>query len=153
LNIDIVSNNSFSIRVFMFQKMRVLSLVCITAVLVACGGGGGGGDETPNFAGAYSVTLQQSVNNCSVNLPYVSSVLNTVTQSDRNIALVSNTAILAGSVDADNGGFSASKSEVSDGVLVTTSITYRTISANVFQARLNIVAGPCTITYDGNAIR
>jgi hypothetical protein len=134
----------------MLQKMRVLLLVGFTAVLAACGGGG---EDTPNFAGVYSVTLQQSVNNCNVNLPFVSNVLNTVTQSDRNIALVSNAATLAGSVDGDNGGFSASKSEVTEGVLVTTAITYRTISTNVFQARLNILAGPCTITYDGNAVR
>jgi hypothetical protein len=136
----------------MLQKVRVLLLVGITAVLAACGGGGG--DSVPSFAGNYSVTLNRTVDNCNTGLPATSSVTQYVTQTDRSISLKSGTVTLTGSVDGDNGGFSTSFTQVTDGIVVLSTTNYRTATAgSTYAAVFNIVAGPCTVTYSGTAKR
>ena len=84
----------------MLNKLRVLLLVCITAVLAACGGGGG--DETPNFAGTYRVSASLTTNNCNVSASASILTQDTATQNGRAMSINSAGMIFTGSVDADN---------------------------------------------------
>ena len=138
----------------MLQKMRVLLLVCITAVLAACGGGGG--DETPNFAGTYAIsTLSLNSNNCNAALPStIAGGADLLTQNGRAVAFGSGGTILNGSVDADNGGFTVSMTQVSNGIPVLSTFAFRTITAgSKYELRFTMTAGACSAAYVGTATK
>ena len=145
----------------MLQKMRVLLLVCITAVLAACGGGGdgdGGGDATPNFAGTYRVTASLTTNNCNISVSASILTQDTATQNGRAMSIVSAGMAFTGSVDADNGGFSVSNTTVSSGVPVVSTIAFRTAAAaNTYAANVSVSASSggatCAVVYTGTATR
>ena len=131
----------------MMQKIRVLLLVCITAVLAACGGGGG--DETPNFAGTYRLsTAVVSSNACGVSVANLPGGEIGVTQDGRNLRWIEQGGIFPATVDADNGGFIVTAFQ--GGVLVT--IVMRSGSGNSFSAKLTASAG-CTIVWTGTAVK
>ena len=140
----------------MLQKMRVLLLVCITAVLAACGGGG---DETPNFAGTYKIsTLNLTSNTCGGSPPgSIAGGTDVAVQDGRNISM-SNGAV-TGTLDADNGGFTFSKTQVIDGVTVVTTFKFRVTAAGAptFAVQVNYVgsagSASCAITYAGTATK
>ena len=110
----------------MLQKMRVLLLVCITAVLAACQGGGDG-DSTPNFAGNYQIsTVNLTSNTCGGSAPpSLPAGTETVIQNGRNVSLSGD----SGTVDADNGGFTVTSTDVIDGVTVAVTIKFRVTAA------------------------
>ena len=147
----------------MLQKMRVLLLVCITAVLAACGGGGGGGggggDDTPNFAGSYKIsTLNLTSNTCGGSpAASIAGGIDVAVQNGRNIS-VSNGAA-AGTLDGDNGGFTLSNTQVTNGVTVTTSIKFRVTAsgAPTFAVQISAVGtagnATCAIIYSGTATK
>lgn len=95
----------------MLQKIRVLLLVCITAVLAACGGGGGtsdsvsesNNDSTPSFSGNYSINLNVSTNTCGGNPEAPKTGI--VTQNGRSITMETSNKLFSGTVDSDNKGF------------------------------------------------
>ena len=140
----------------MLNKLRVLLLVCITAVLAACGGGGG--DETPNFAGTYRVSASLTTNNCNVSASASIFTQDTATQNGRAMSINSAGMIFTGSVDADNGGFSVSNTTISSGVPVVSTIAFRTAaSANTYAANVSVSAtsgaSTCAVVYTGTATR
>jgi hypothetical protein len=131
----------------MLQKMRVLLLVCITAVLAACGGGGG--DDTPNFAGTYQIsTAVVSSNTCGGSVANIAGGLVGVTQNGRNVTWVESSGSYAGSVDADNGGFTVVASQ--SGVLVT--VAMRAGGGNAYSVKMTATGG-CTIVWTGTAVK
>jgi hypothetical protein len=140
----------------MLQKMRVLLLVCITAVLAACGGGG---DDTPNFAGTYKIsTLNLTSNTCGGSpAGSIAGGTDVAVQNGRNISMSSGAA--TGTLDGDNGGFTLSSSQVTNGVTVTTSLKFRVTAsgASTFAVQLSAVGtsgnATCTITYSGTATK
>jgi hypothetical protein len=141
----------------MLQKMRVLLLVCITAVLAACGPGDG--DSTPNFAGNYQInTLNLTANTCGGS-PDASlqGGSDTILQDGRNISASGGT--VNGTVDADNGGFTATQTDVIDGVTVVSTIKFRVTAAgaSTFSVQLNTAASSgsvsCALTYTGTATK
>lgn len=151
------------------QKIRFLFLICISAILVACGGGS---DQpatatpettapaaspaetpaapaaapppvaTPSFAGNYSVSLSITSNPCNAAVPQNTGTNQTVTQTERSITLVSGTTTFNGSIDGDNGGISTSHSRTdANGVLVVSNMGYRsTATAGVYSAQYSITA-------------
>ena len=135
----------------MLQKMRVLLLVCITAVLAACGGGDGGSDATPNFAGNYRINANLATNSCNLaGLVQVVGGVDTVTQSGRNVTYSSEGINpLQGTVDADNGGYTVTGSQTSSGVTFALTAKYKASTA--YEMRL--VANGCTIVYIGTATK
>ena len=138
----------------MLQKMRVLLLVCVTAVLAACGGGGG--DDTPNFAGNYSIsTLNLNSNNCNAAVPgTIAGGTDVVTQNGRAISVGGGSSVISGSVDADNGGFTVSMTQVSNGIPVLSTFAFRTIiSGSKYEIRFTTAAGACSAVYVGTATK
>jgi hypothetical protein len=141
----------------MLKKMRVLLLVCITAVLAACGGGGG--DDTPNFAGNYQIsTLNLTSNTCGGSpAGSIAGGTDVAVQNGRNISM-SNGAV-SGTLDADNGGFTFSKTDVIDGVTVVTTFKFRVTAAGAptFAVQVNYAgsagSASCAITYSGTATK
>ncbi len=131
----------------MLQKMRVLLLVCIASVLAACGGGGG--DDTPNFAGTYQLsTAVVSSNTCGTSVANIPASQGGVTQNGRNITWVESSGSYTGSVDTDNGGFTAITS--GSGALITLSL--RSTGGNSYAAKLT-ASGACTIVWTGTAVK
>ena len=131
----------------MLQKMRVLLLVCITAVLAACGGGGG--DETPNFAGTYQVsTAIVTLNTCGSSVANLAGGLVGVSQNGRNVTWVEAGGSYPGTVDADNGGFTVTTSQ--SGALIT--VAMRSGGGNTFSTKLTATGG-CTIVWTGTAVK
>jgi hypothetical protein len=139
----------------MLQKMRVLLSVSAIAALAACGGGGDGDSSPPSFAGVYGVSMKIIGNPCNLSgLPTSLNTTQAVTQSDRNITLISGATVFSGTVDGDNGGFSTSNTQVSSGVQVVSNTNYRASSpAGTFGMQYSLVAGGCTVTYSGSAVR
>jgi hypothetical protein len=131
----------------MLQKMRVLLLVCVTAILAACGGGGG--DETPNFAGTYQIsTSVVSSNTCGSSVANIAGGLVVVTQNGRNVTWVEASGSYPGTVDADNGGFTVATSQ--SGVLVT--VVMRSGGGNAYSIKMT-ATGACTIVWSGTAVK
>ena len=144
----------------MMQKIRVLLLVCITAVLAACGGGGdGGGDVTPNFAGTYQIsTLNLTGNTCGGNLPgSISASVDVAVQNGRNISMSNGAG--NGTVDGDNGGFTLSQTQVFNGGTGTAIVKFRATAfgASTFAVQLVGVGTSgnfsCSFTYSGTATK
>ena len=141
----------------MLQKMRVLLLVCITAVLAACGGGGG--DETPNFAGTYKIsTLNLTSNSCGGSpAATIAGGTDVAVQNGRNISMSNGAS--QGTLDGDNGGFTLSKTEVTNGVTVVTSVKFRVTAsgASTFAVQVGAVGtagnATCSILYSGTATK
>jgi hypothetical protein len=136
-----------SFGVSMLQKMRVLLLVCITAVLAACGGGGG--DETPNYAGTYQLsTAVVSSNTCGGSVANIAGGKVGVTQNGRNVTWVEAGGSYPGTVDTDNGGFTVTTSQ--SGVLIT--IAMRSGGGNAYSFKATATGG-CTIVWSGTAVK
>jgi hypothetical protein len=143
----------------MLQKVRVLLLVGITAVLAACGGGDGGGDATPNFAGTYQMsTLNLTSNTCGGSPDAsIAGGFDTVVQNGRNVSASGGT--VTGTVDGDNGGFTITKTDVINGVSVVTSLKFRVTAtgASTFSVQLSATgsagSASCAITYTGTAVK
>lgn len=140
--------------------LSACSVVALSVGLQACGGGSSSDTdasaEVPSFAGTYDVTLTKTSDTCATGLAKSSKVVQTVTQSGRAITLVSNTVTLQGSVDADNAGLSTSFQTTSDGVLLTTTMVYRsTATPGLYGAGFSVVAKSgnetCSISYNGQA--
>jgi hypothetical protein len=128
----------------MLQKMRVLLLVCITAVLAACGG-----DDTPNFAGTYLISeAVVSSNTCGGSVANLAGGQVGITQNGRNVAWVEEDGSYPGTVDADNGGFTVTTSQ--SGVLVT--VTMRSGGGNAYAFKMTGTSG-CTIVWTGTAVK
>lgn len=143
----------------MLNKLRVLLLVCITAVLAACGGGDSSGDVTPNFAGTYQIsTLNLTANTCGGSPPgSIAGGVDVAVQNGRNISMSNGAA--NGTVDGDNGGFTLSQTQVSNGVTTTVSVKFRVTAsgASTFAVQLGGVGTSgnvtCTLTYAGTATK
>lgn len=141
----------------MLNKLRVLLLVGITAVLAACGGGGG--DETPNFAGTYQInTLNLTSNTCGGSpAGSIAGGIDVAVQNGRNISMSNGAA--TGTVDGDNGGFTLSQTQVTNGVTTTVSVKFRVTAsgASTFAVQLGGVGTSgnvtCTLTYAGTATK
>ena len=141
----------------MLQKMRVLLLVCITAALAACGGGGG--DETPNFAGTYQISMLNLTSNTCGGTPAgsIAGGIDVAVQNDRNISMSNGAA--TGTVDGDNGGFTLSSSQVTNGVTITTNAKFRVNAsgASTFAVQIGAVGtagnATCSIIYSGTATK
>ena len=137
------------------KSLGALSLVF---ALGACGGGGSDNEAgpAPSFAGTYDVKMSRTTDTCNLGLAKSVALVHSVSQDGRAITLLSNKVTLRGTVDADNGGFSTSYQQTSQGVVTTTSTVYRaTETPGLFSAGLAIVAsgsgGSCKVVYDGSA--
>jgi hypothetical protein len=131
----------------MLQKIRVLLLVCITAVMAACGGGGG--DSTPNFAGTYQLsTAVVTSNTCGGAVDNLAGGQVGVTQNGRNVTWIEAGGSYPGSVDADNGGFTVTTSQ--SGVLLT--VVMRSGGGNAYAFKVTGTGG-CTIVWSGTATK
>lgn len=141
----------------MLQKIRVLLLVCFTAVLAACGGGDG--DSTPNFAGTYQIsTLNLTSNTCGGSpAGSIAGGTDVAVQNGRNISMSNGAA--TGTVDGDNGGFTLTSSQVTNGVTITTNAKFRVTAsgASTFAVQIGAVGtagnATCSIIYSGTATK
>ena len=140
--------------------LAACSVVVLSMGLQACGGGSSSdadaSAEAPSFAGTYDVTLSKTSDPCATGLDKSFKAVQTVTQSGRAITLVSNAITLQGSVDVDNAGLSTSFQNTTDGVLVTTTMVYRsTATPGLYGAGLSVVAKSgnttCSLSYNGQA--
>lgn len=141
-----------------FAKKTGWVLAALLSVsLAGCGGGSSEPEAAaPSFAGTYRVTLNKT-NDCGTGVPQTAELTQTVTQSGRNITLVSNAVTLQGQVDADNAGFSTSTQTVNGNITTTTTTIYRTSpTPGLYGVGFAIVAQGdgqrCEIAYNGQAV-
>ena len=134
----------------MIQRMKFLAVAAIAAVLVACGGGG---DDTPSFAGRYFESLTITASTCgTVGTKFEAA--DTVNQDGRSISINSEGLIMTGSIDGDNGGFSASGSGVVNGNSAQGTMKYRTVTeGSKYDVEFVLSASGCTITGKGTATK
>lgn len=147
-------------RLYNKRLLTTSFMVVLPVALLACGGGSDDDSaaEVPSFAGTYDVSYTKTSDTCASGAAKTAKATQTVTQSGRNVTLVSNTLTLLGSVDADNAGLSMSAQSTTSGVVATTSAVYRTTSTpGVYGAGLSVVARAgstlCSISYNGQAKR
>jgi hypothetical protein len=144
----------------MLQKMRVLLLVCITAVLAACGDGDSSvvdpAKATPVFAGNYLISGASLIlNSCNAGVPVVlADSSDTVTQDGRIVSMNSDGTIFSGVVDTDNGGFTLANMFVSQNSLVEATLAFRVDAAsNKYAFNYTLASSSCTVRYAGTATR
>jgi hypothetical protein len=138
----------------MMMNIRALLVVFSAVVLAACSGGGDGSssDGTPSFAGTYNMDLALTTNNCNAAVENTMLLKDTVSQDGRSITIGVDGDNFKGTVDADNGGFAASFTEVVDGATAVGTITFRTATpGSTYAATLGVTVGACTIVYSGTA--
>ncbi len=133
----------------MIQRMKFLAVAAMAAVLVACGGG----DDTPSFAGRYFESLTITASTCgSVGTKFEAA--DTVNQDGRSISINSEGLIMTGSIDGDNGGFSASGSGVVSGNSAQGTMKYRTVTeGSKYDVEFVLTTLGCTITGKGTATK
>ena len=136
----------------MIQRIKFLAVVAIAAVLVACGGGGD--DTPPSFEGRYHEVFSLTSNTCA-NAAATIDGYDLVTQSGRSVNIVSGTLTLAGTVDADNGGFTVSGSTVNSyGITVLATLKYRTTATGgTYTMEIKYDTSTCTAVYVGTATK
>jgi hypothetical protein len=144
----------------MLQKIRVLSLVCIAAVLAACGDGGSPivdpSKATPSFAGNYRIAGANLIlNSCNFNVQAnIADGTETVTQTERIVTINSDGTIFSGVVDTDNGGFTVSNTFASKEATEVRTLAFRVSTAtNKYSFKFTIEDNSCTLIYAGTATR
>lgn len=143
-------------RSFSVRRRLLVAAPLLSALLLGCGGGSSGAEVVPLYAGTYFVVMNKTVDDCNTGVANRIEVIQTVSQSGRNVTLVSNAAVLQGQVDPDNFGISTSGQTFQDGVRVTTGVVYRASNTpGLFGAGLSIVADSdrqrCIVAYSGQA--
>jgi hypothetical protein len=143
-------------RIQRTRSLPLLAAAALSLVLVGCGGGSSEPEAPPpSFAGTYLVTLNKT-RDCGTGSAQTAQVIQTVTQSGRDITLLSNTVTLQGRVDADNAGFSTSTQTTSNDITVTSTVIYRTSSTpGLYGVGMAFVASGkgqrCEVAYNGQA--
>lgn len=138
------------------MKRAILAVPLLSIALLGCGGGSSDPGPIPLYAGTYFVVMNKTVDDCNTRVANRVEVIQTVSQSGRNVTLVSNQVVLQGQVDPDNFGISTSAQSIEDGVRLTTGMVYRaTDTPGLFGAGLSIVADAgnqrCVVAYNGQA--
>jgi len=130
--------------------------------LVACGGGSDDdaqGAQAPDFSGTYQVSMTKTRDDCNSGIDNSLNTQQVVSQTGRDVRMSSGSITLAGTVDADNNGFSLTANvALGGGGAGSYGKSYRaTGAAGVYQAGLSIRATTggtsCTVTYSGEARR
>ncbi len=135
----------------MIHRIKLIFVVAITAVLAACGGGG---DDTPFFAGKYSLKVNLISNNCNADVPGTLVGTVTIEQNNRDVALNLGSLAFAGQVDGDDGGFSAKNITVINGKAVESLMAARTeTTGSTYTIRYSVTANPCSAIYTGTATK
>ena len=144
----------------MLQKIRVLLLVCIAAVMAACGDGGSQvvdvNKAIPNFAGSYHISGANLIfNDCNLDVSAkIADGTVAVNQTQRVVTMSSGGMLFSGVVDTDNGGFTLTNTFVSQNSVVDATLAFRVDAAsNKYAFNYTIASSSCTVRYAGTATR
>ncbi len=107
----------------------------------------------PSFAGTYFITSNLTTNSCNLAMPSTATGSDSVAQNGRDVTYTSGSFGMPGTVDADNGGFTASGTQVSSGVSILTTVNFRAASGGSYTANLTFYTNNCTIVYTGTATK
>jgi hypothetical protein len=107
----------------------------------------------PSFAGAYFITSNLTTNSCNLAISSTATGSDSVAQNGRDVSYTSGSFAMPGTVDADNGGFTASGTQVSSGVSILTTVNFRAASGGTYSANLTFYTNNCTIVYTGTATK